>query len=33
MSVLFSLNWDRILYVFTVAVALFAGAFLGSFLQ
>ncbi|SLN35515.1 hypothetical protein ROA7450_01661 [Roseovarius albus] len=32
LSLLFNLNWDRILYVATVLVALFAGAFFGSLL-
>jgi len=27
---LFDLNWDRILYVSTIAVALLAGGYLGS---
>lgn len=30
LSLLFQLNWDRILYVATILVALGAGAFLGS---
>lgn len=30
LSLLMDLNWDRMLYVGTIALALFAGAFLGS---
>ena len=30
LSVLFNLNWDRLLYVGTISVALLAGAYLGS---
>lgn len=30
LSLLFDLNWDRILYVATIALALFAGAYLGG---
>lgn len=30
LSLLFNLNWDRILYVATVFAALIAGAFFGS---
>lgn len=30
LSLLFNLNWDRILYAFTILVALMAGAFFGS---
>lgn len=30
LSLLMDLNWDRVLYVATIAVALAAGAFLGS---
>jgi len=30
MTLLVSINWDRLLYIFTIAVALYAGAFLGS---
>lgn len=30
LSLLFNLNWDRILYLATILVALLAGAFLGS---
>ncbi|MCT4555389.1 MAG: hypothetical protein N4A53_11925 [Pelagimonas sp.] len=33
MSLLVSINWDRLLYVFTIVFALFLGAYLGSFLQ
>lgn len=32
LSLLFNLNWDRLLYLVTIVVALLAGAFLGSFL-
>ncbi|HKL06050.1 MAG TPA: hypothetical protein VJ929_09590 [Roseovarius sp.] len=31
MSLLFDLNWDRILYFATIAAGLLAGAFVGSF--
>lgn len=31
LSVLFSLNCDRIIYLTTLALALLAGAFVGSF--
>lgn len=31
LSVLMDLNWDRVLYLLTIAVALAAGAFVGSF--
>lgn len=30
LSLLFNLNWDRILYLVTIAVALSVGGFLGS---
>ncbi|PYG31613.1 hypothetical protein [Pelagimonas varians] len=30
MSVLVSINWDRLLYVFTIVFALFLGAYLGT---
>ncbi len=30
LSFLFSLNWDRLLYVFTIFFALVLGAFVGS---
>lgn len=30
LSLVMELNWDRILYVATIAFALFAGAYLGS---
>ena len=30
LSLLFDLNWDRILYLLTIAFALLAGAFIGS---
>jgi len=30
LSLLFDLNWDRVLYLATIAVALGFGAFLGS---
>jgi len=30
LSLLWNLNWDRILYVLTIVVALLAGAWLGS---
>lgn len=33
MSLLVSINWDRLLYVSTIVFALFLGAYLGSFLQ
>jgi len=29
-SLLFDLNWDRLLYVATIAAALFVGGYLGS---
>ncbi|MDF1668926.1 MAG: hypothetical protein P1U83_04865 [Roseovarius sp.] len=32
LSLLFNLNWDRMLYLVTIVVALLAGAFLGSIL-
>lgn len=32
MSLLVSINWDRLLYIATIAFALFFGAYLGSFL-
>lgn len=31
LSVLMDLNWDRALYLLTIAVALGAGSFVGSF--
>ncbi len=31
LSLLMDLNWDLVLYVCTIAVALAAGAFLGTF--
>jgi asparagine N-glycosylation enzyme membrane subunit Stt3 len=31
MSVLMDLNWDRLLCLLTIVVALMAGAFIGSF--
>ncbi|MCT4559445.1 MAG: hypothetical protein N4A61_15455 [Pelagimonas sp.] len=33
MSLILTLNWDRILYLFTVGFALFMGAYLGAYLQ
>lgn len=30
LSLLFDLNWDRIMYLFTIGVALLAGAYFGS---
>jgi len=30
LTLLFDLNWDRLLYVATIALALLAGAFIGS---
>jgi hypothetical protein len=30
-ALLINLNWDRIIYVSTMIVALYAGAFVGSF--
>lgn len=30
LSLIFQLNWDRLLYIATILVALGAGAFLGS---
>jgi hypothetical protein len=33
LSLLMGLNWDRILYVATVCVALAAGAFVGTYAQ
>ncbi|WP_417721657.1 hypothetical protein [Salipiger sp.] len=30
LSLLVSINWDRLLYIFTIIVALYFGAFLGS---
>ncbi|UYV39390.1 hypothetical protein N4R57_10530 [Rhodobacteraceae bacterium D3-12] len=30
LSLLWNLNWDRILYICTIAVALLAGAWIGS---
>ncbi|GAA6175491.1 hypothetical protein [Sulfitobacter pacificus] len=30
LSLLMALNWDRVLYVGTIALALVAGAYLGS---
>jgi len=30
LSLLFELNWDRILYVGTITIALLLGAYLGS---
>lgn len=30
LSLLFQLNWDLLLFVVTIAIALMAGAFLGS---
>ncbi|MDQ7071046.1 MAG: hypothetical protein Q9M48_09975 [Rhodobacterales bacterium] len=30
LSLLFDLNWDRIMYLFAIAVALTAGAYLGG---
>lgn len=32
-SLLFSINWDRLLYLFTIVFALFCGAYMGAFLQ
>jgi hypothetical protein len=32
MSLLLSINWDRLLYLATIAFALFFGAWLGAFL-
>jgi len=31
LSLLVDVNWDRILYLSTIGVALLAGAFIGSF--
>lgn len=31
LSLLMSLNWDRVLYIATLATALMAGAWVGSF--
>ena len=31
MSLLFDLNWDRIMYVFAIAAGLLAGGFAGSY--
>jgi hypothetical protein len=31
-SLLLSINWDRLLYVFAIVASLFLGAFLGSFM-
>ncbi|WP_425070827.1 hypothetical protein [Sagittula sp. S175] len=33
MSLLVSINFDRLLYVFTIVFALFFGAFLGTFIN
>lgn len=30
LGLILNLNWDRILYVFTIAFALFLGAYIGS---
>jgi len=30
MSLLVSINWDRLLYVFTIVAALFMGSYLGA---
>ncbi|APZ54643.1 hypothetical protein [Salipiger abyssi] len=30
LGLLLSINWDRLLYVFTIIAALYFGAFLGS---
>ncbi|EPX78152.1 hypothetical protein [Salipiger mucosus] len=30
LSLLVTINWDRLLYVFTILAALFLGAFVGS---
>lgn len=30
LTLLFDLNWDRLLYVATIAAALLAGAYIGS---
>ncbi|MCX7559924.1 hypothetical protein OS190_10125 [Sulfitobacter sp. F26204] len=30
LSLLMDLNWDRVLYIFTIALALAAGAFIGA---
>lgn len=32
LSLLVNINWDRLLYLATIAVALMAGAFIGSLL-
>lgn len=32
-SLLVSINWDRLLYISTLIFALFLGAYLGSFLH
>jgi len=32
LSLLVNINWDRMLYLATIAVALMAGAFIGSLL-
>ena len=32
MSLLVSINWDRLLYVATIVFALFFGAYMGTFL-
>lgn len=31
LNLLMVINWDRLLYVFTLALALFMGAYLGAF--
>ncbi|WP_411233290.1 hypothetical protein [Marivita sp. S0852] len=31
MSLLLTMNWDRLLYGFAIVAALFLGAFIGSF--
>ncbi len=33
MTVLLSINWDRLLYIFTIALALYAGAVIGTALN
>lgn len=33
MSLLVSINYDRLLYIFTIVFALFLGAYVGTFVQ
>ena len=30
LSLLLTINWDRLIYIFTIVVALFLGAYVGS---